>query len=276
MHKSPPKPDRNNSNQVDTISDSSFIVGVIGCGSIGSKFIRNLIKLKIVSPSQIRVSSRTPSKAKLRCNLDVISSNTEIASQCTVLFLFILPFQFRQIYQEIRESIQINHPLIISTLSGTTKLYLQRSLNTSFVITTGIDISVIETSVEDEHNLLEFEETDFLHSGTYNNAKAMKLVDSASFAAENLVRCGFDFVNSIVYTLCEWASKDPNFERIKAKPETYERLWEKSFVSLSSILTEEKFDQIGKCEIKKAFIRALVRNETNERKELSSSSFPQL
>jgi hypothetical protein len=125
-----------------------FVVGVIGCGSVGSKFVRELIQRRIVEPCQIRISSRTPSRAKQRCGIDAVASNAEVASHSTILFLFVLPFHFRTFSREIRDTIQRVKPLIISTLAGYTQVYLQRALNTRFLITTSVDLPTVNIAAE--------------------------------------------------------------------------------------------------------------------------------
>lgn len=129
-------------------NEGTFIVGVIGCGAIGSKFVKELIKRDIVKPNQIKISSRTPSRAKQRCGLEVVQNNTEVASHCTILFLFVLPFHFRNFSREIRDAIQGTRPLVISSLAGFTPQYLQRALNTPFLITTGVDMPTIQAASE--------------------------------------------------------------------------------------------------------------------------------
>ena len=136
------KPSKNGEN------DPTFIVGIIGCGSVGSKFVRELVKRNIVKPNQIKISSRTPSRAKQRCGLEVVPSNSEIASHCSILFLFVLPFHFRNFSREIRDAIQGSRPLVISSLAGFTPMYLQRALNTPFLITTGVDMPTIQIAAE--------------------------------------------------------------------------------------------------------------------------------
>lgn len=308
-------------------TEATFIVGVIGCGSVGSKFVRELLKRDIVKPNQIKISSRTPSKAKQRCGLEVIQSNTEIASHCTILFLFVLPFHFRNFSREIRDAIQGSRPLVISCLAGFTPMYLQRALNTPFLITTGVDMPTIQTAAEhldEEYPLASFSTGDELvhfqelymgmfDTGTENNASGegpdsvppknpersnisaqmsgslepnsneevnpfhIKLSDpkvkqkmhEASFAAENLINCGIDFLTSTINALKDWVALDSNYSKIQSKPETFNKLWAKSFIPLSSLNRVQSIQSSGSVEqqmpvrfmLKRAFVRSLIGNK---------------
>lgn len=383
-------------------SDANFIVGVIGCGSVGSKFVRELVKRDIVKPNQIKISSRTPSRAKQRCGLEVIPSNVEIASHCTILFIFVLPFHFRNFSREIRDAIQGSRPLVVSSLAGFTQMYLQRALNTPFLITTGVDMPTIQTAAEhldEEFPLASFSTGDELvhfqdyfmgmfeaggdmnpanqaetdskpkelnqeqkdqqdqnpsqpnidnvesqtsqnhntesndqnvspTNGTENennnnalndineeqksqneennqnneseqknekdlnpftmgfsNSKLMRKVHEASFAAENLSNCGFDFLTSTINALKDWVALDSNYAKIQAKPETYNKLWARSFIPLSSLNRVESIQTSGSVEqqmpvrfmLKRAFIRSLIGNkfvnmETSEQQKLAPLS----
>lgn len=297
-------------NPVSSDGTGDFIVGVVGCGSIGSKFVRELVKREIVKPNQIKISSRTPSKAKQRCGLDVIQDNVEVASHCTVLFLFVLPFHFRNFSREIREAIQGSRPLVISTLAGFTSIYLQRALNTPFLITTGIDMSTIKSAANHIHDeyplgmyatdeeitlfqeyfadiLQESSSTQALLSqdekiqdlsakekvhnpfkAVFEDPKQKRKSHQAAFAAENLSNCGIDFLTSAVTALKDWISLDPAYARIQLKEETFNKLWERSFIPLSSIDTDEDTQQAKSAEeqaqirfmLKRAFVRSLLGN----------------
>ena len=301
--------------------EGTFIVGVIGCGAVGSKFVKELLKRDMVKPNQIRISSRTPSRAKQRCGLEVVQNNTEVASHCTILFLFVLPFHFRNFSREIRDAIQGNRPLVVSSLAGFTPLYLQRALNTPFLITTGIDMATIQAGAEhlgEEFPLEQFATGDELvhfqeyFMGMFDvggqepqepaeeegkqvsatpsadhmepvdvNPFQMKLSDpklkrqlhEAAFAAENMSNCGIDFLNIIMNALKDWVALDPNHAKIQAKPETYNKLWTRSFIPLSSMSRVEAIQTSGSVEqqmpvrfmLKRAYIRSLVGSRLEEK-----------
>ncbi|OHT09848.1 hypothetical protein TRFO_04367 [Tritrichomonas foetus] len=341
-------------NNLGTPNDPTFIVGVIGCGSVGSKFVRELVKREIVKPNQIKISSRTPSRAKQRCGLEVIPSNTEIASHCTILFLFVLPFHFRNFSREIRDAIQGSRPLVVSSLAGFTPMYLQRALNTPFLITTGVDMPTIQNASEhldEEFPLASFASGDELvHFQEYfmgmfeaggngenpsnllqtsrddenrpkssndtsvsaqpsntsvlsgqkehqippqpseNNLnpfqikltdpKLMRQLHEASFAAENLSNCGFDFLTSTINALKDWVSLDSNYAKIQSKPETYNNLWTRSFIPLSSLNRVEAIQTSGSVEqqmpvrymLKRAFVRSLIGNKLADLKHQQEQS----
>ena len=385
----PQDSDGNNNQNAQSSSESNFIVGVIGCGSVGSKFVRELVKRDIVKPNQIKISSRTPSRAKQRCGLEVIQSNVEIASHCTILFIFVLPFHFRNFSREIRDAIQGSRPLVVSSLAGFTQMYLQRALNTPFLITTGVDMPTIQTAAEhlnEEFPLASFSTGDelvhfqdyfmgvfepggemnptnptegdpkpketnddqkeqtnnnenqdqnqnqenandihklTLQNGTdneyknnqdpqnkpessqlqeasvskdqnlsnsqnqegeqekpkddndnivnpftqgFSQPKLLRKVHEASFAAENLSNCGFDFLTNTINALKDWVALDSNYAKIQAKPETYNKLWARSFIPLSSLNRVESIQTSGSVEqqmpvrfmLKRAFIRSLI------------------
>lgn len=289
-----------------------FIVGVVGCGSVGSKFVKELVKREIVRPDQIRISSRTPSRAKQRCGLEVIQNNVEVASHCTILFLFVLPFHFRNFSREIRDAIQGSRPLVVSSLAGFTPMYLQRALNTPFLITTGVDMDTIKsaaTHLGEEFPLSSFATGEELvhfqeyfvgvfqeaaqankpiklsdeptepvpednknavnpFQATISNPKTLKKLHQASFAAESLANCGVDFLNSTINALKDWISLDPAYTRIQVKEETYNKLWARSFIPLSSLSRVESMHTSGNVEqqmpvrfmLKRAFIRSLLGN----------------
>ena len=337
---------RKNPNETSNYNDSKgeFIVGVIGCGSIGSKFVKELLKREIVKPNQIKISSRTPSRAKQRCGLEVIQNNVEVASHCTILFLFVLPFHFRNFSREIRDAIQGSRPLVISSLAGFTPMYLQRALNTPFLITTGIDMPTIKSAslnLNEEFPLASFASgEELIHFQEYfvglfvekanstptailNNAdpsiqvfdpsliissqnpnvnpflltltdpKLKRKLHEASFAAENLSNCGIDFLNSTITSLKDWISLDPAYARIQIKEETYNKLWARSFIPLSSLNRVESIQNTGSVEqqmpvrfmLKRAFVRSLLGNvlgmniqseNNNQLKIIQNSNTPPL
>jgi hypothetical protein len=355
-----------------------FVVGVLGCGSVGSKFVRQLVKRKLVQPNQIKISSRTPSRAKQRCGLDVTASNVEVAAHCTVLFLFVLPFHFRNFSREIRDTIQRARPLVVSTLAGFTQVYLQRALNTPDLITTAVDMPTIGAAAarlgqdfplagfatgEEFGAFLDFfglgrsdeqprrvSKSDAPATGKVdepppapetveepaeqppeptekvvtppidqpagsprsqaNEAEstrasrsprstrtsrvddgdeglpvpggddpddnpfllgisdpaATKYFHRAGFAAENLSNSGIANVNSLIGALRTWVALDPNHAKIQARPETYNRLWARSFVPPPCIARLEAVGDKGdngyekplRFLLKRAFVRALV------------------
>lgn len=278
-----------------------FIVGVIGCGSIDSKFVKELIKREIVQSNQILVASRTPSRAESRCGLEVTCDNSKVASLCSILFLFVLPHHFRNFSREIREAIQHNCPLVISSLAGFTARYMQRALNTPFLITTAVDIPTIQLASEhanDECPLEIFaagEEilhyTDIvmvnlkarfvnenplfdpfmIHS---NDASLQSKLHIAAFAAENLCNSGIEFLNSSIQSLISWLSLDPSYIRIQQKQETFNKLWVRSFFPLSTVTRVESFNPTEDIKnqlsvrywVKRAFIRSLLQNNLDESK----------
>jgi hypothetical protein len=310
--------------------ESTFVVGVIGCGSVGSKFVRELLKRQLVTPSQIKISSRTPSRAKQRCGLEVVANNMEVATGCSILLLFVLPYHFRNFSREIRETIQKTRPLIISTLAGFTQSYLQRALNTQFLITTCVDIPTIQAGAENleaEYPLVKFaigdeiqylgeqllrqEEVDQLaltEPAPQNppdasadsqaepplaadaepdldqpittralaapelvhitDPKTLRRFHQATFSAASLIKGGLQGLRSTIDALRSWVSLDPNHARSNQKPETYARLWARSFIPIpiENCIDDPETTHLPliAAVLKRSFVRSLLGPKWNE------------
>jgi hypothetical protein len=301
-----------------------FVVGVIGCGSIGSKFVRELLQRQIVEPGQIKISSRTPSRAKQRCGLEAVSCNADVASRCTILFLFVLPFHYRTFSREIRDMIQRTKPLIISTLAGYTQTYLQRALNTRYLITTAVDLPTVHVAanrVTQEFPFAGFATgaemarfQDYFSSAfakppeeaqetadaaepppegaegpeqafpaeepivnpfqvTLTDQKEIRHLHQAAFAAENLANVGIAHLNGAISALRDWVALDSNHSKIQARPVTYNRLWDRSFIPLPCIIKLESVPEKGSTDheapvrflLKRAFVRSLAPQVQQER-----------
>jgi competence protein ComER len=94
-------------------------IGFIGAGSMGSMMIGAFIRSGAVDPSNIIVSSRTPSKlSKLKdqyLGLRIAASNIETALQADCLFLCVKPLDFRCVLEEIVPALSSGHIVISIT-----------------------------------------------------------------------------------------------------------------------------------------------------------------
>ena len=114
-------------------------VGVLGCGNIGKKLLKNLIKIKDkkIVDFQIQVSTRQPEKVMnelmdmLDEDISISLNNEKIFEECDLIFLCIQPAQLDLLSKEvfnifndrIEKLIKKEYkcfPLLISFLSATT------------------------------------------------------------------------------------------------------------------------------------------------------------
>lgn len=114
-------------------------VGVIGCGNIGKKLLKNLIKVKDkkIIDFQIQVSTRQPEKvmSELLDLLDedilITLNNEKIFEECDLIFLCVQPAQLdllsKEVFNTFNDKIEKLikreykcYPIIVSFLSATT------------------------------------------------------------------------------------------------------------------------------------------------------------
>ena len=114
-------------------------VGIVGCGSIGKRLLKNLIKIKDkkIIDFQIQVSTRQPEKVMNEL-LDLLDediyiglNNEKVFEECDIIFLCIQPAQLDLLSKEVFTNFSDRveklikkeykcYPLIISFLSATT------------------------------------------------------------------------------------------------------------------------------------------------------------
>ena len=114
-------------------------VGIIGCGNIGKKLLKNLIKIKDkkIIDFQIQVSTRQPEKVMnellelLDEDISITLNNIKIFEECDLIFLCIQPIQLDLLSKEVFNTFSDKveklikreykcYPIIISFLSATT------------------------------------------------------------------------------------------------------------------------------------------------------------
>ena len=114
-------------------------VGVIGCGNIGKKLLKNLIKIKDkkIIDFQIQVSTRQPEKVMnelldmLDKDISITLNNEKVFEECDLIFLCVQPAQLdllsKEIFNTFNDKIEKLikreykcYPLIVSFLSATT------------------------------------------------------------------------------------------------------------------------------------------------------------
>jgi competence protein ComER len=95
-------------------------VGVIGTGNMGTMLIESFIRSRALEPNQIFISNRTVEKAiqlaKAQPGIKAVSTNTEVAEKCDVLFLCVRPTQFRNVIDDIHPVVTAEQ-LIVSITS---------------------------------------------------------------------------------------------------------------------------------------------------------------
>jgi competence protein ComER len=94
-------------------------IGFIGAGSMGSMLINAFIRAGALLPSNIAVSSRTPSKltalAEQYPGLWIASSNKQAAMDADYLFLCVKPLDYRRVLDEISHVLRPNQIVISIT-----------------------------------------------------------------------------------------------------------------------------------------------------------------
>ena len=115
-------------------------VGIIGCGSIGKKLLKNLIRIKDkkkkIIDFQIQVSTRQPEKLMnelldlLDEDISIHLNNEKVFEECDLIFLCIQPIQLdllcKEVFNTFNKSENFNrreykcYPFLVSFLSATT------------------------------------------------------------------------------------------------------------------------------------------------------------
>jgi competence protein ComER len=94
-------------------------IGFIGTGSMGSILVEALLASKALSPGNIIVSNRTPSKAEKLADrypgLAVAKSNAEVAQTADVLILCVKPLEYKQALEQLTSWLSAEHLLITIT-----------------------------------------------------------------------------------------------------------------------------------------------------------------
>jgi pyrroline-5-carboxylate reductase len=106
-------------------------IGFIGCGNLAQAIIQGLIDKKIISPSQIYVTNRTPSKVAAFCKknkINFLTQKEDLLKTCEIIFLATKPQDILEALMAIKPSIK-NHHYFVSLAAGVDGSLLKKYLN---------------------------------------------------------------------------------------------------------------------------------------------------
>ncbi len=110
-------------------SESTFKLGLIGCGKMGRALIEGALKNKVVAPENVFVSSRTPSAIETitkELGVTALDTNVEVANLCDVVLLCTKPADIPLVLLELaNESECLENTLLISAAAGLTIAQLE-------------------------------------------------------------------------------------------------------------------------------------------------------
>ncbi|KAI6656552.1 NADP-dependent oxidoreductase domain-containing protein 1 [Oopsacas minuta] len=112
-------------------TDSTFCIGVIGCGRIGSHLVRKLLQDPNITPDMIRLSTRQPDHLQefesqgVTCRFD----NIWLANNSDVIIICCLPSQIAPVLLDLSKSSISNTTLLVSILAGVGVNRIRRALN---------------------------------------------------------------------------------------------------------------------------------------------------
>ena len=113
-------------------TDSTFCIGVIGCGRMGSHLVRKLLQDPNLTPDMILVSTRQPDQLQEFESQGVICrfDNIWVANNCDVIFICCLPSQLAPVLLDLSKSYISNVCLLVSLLAGVGVSRIRRAVNT--------------------------------------------------------------------------------------------------------------------------------------------------
>lgn len=87
-------------------------IGIIGTGSMGSILIEAFLKASIITPSQLTITNRTPSKAtalkEVYPGIEVVYDAKDVATSADIIFICVKPLQFKPLLKEISPYLDTN------------------------------------------------------------------------------------------------------------------------------------------------------------------------
>ena len=112
-------------------TDTTFCIGVIGCGRMGSHLVRKLLQDTNLTADMILVSTRQPDQLQefesqgVTCRFD----NTWLANNSDVIFICCLPSQLAPVLLDLSKSYISNACLLVSLLAGVGGSRIRRAVN---------------------------------------------------------------------------------------------------------------------------------------------------
>lgn len=97
-------------------------IGFIGCGNMGKAMLGSIVKSKEIILENLIVSTKSKSSAEKINNefaVKAVTSNVEVAKNSDILFLAVKPYFFKEVIEEIKDTVKEN-TIIISIAAGVT------------------------------------------------------------------------------------------------------------------------------------------------------------
>lgn len=107
------------------------MVGFIGSGNMAAAIIKGMVSSGFVDGGSIAVFDIDTEKTKdisAECGVKVLSSENQIAEECTTVVLAVKPNVFPTLLSKISSSLEKNDPLILSIAAGKTLSYIAELL----------------------------------------------------------------------------------------------------------------------------------------------------
>ena len=104
-------------------------IGFIGCGNMAQAMIGGILKAGIVDASHVMASNPTEGKllsVKDKHNITITANNKETAAFADILVLSVKPIKYREVIDEIKDSVKENI-VIITIAPGLTIDFIQNS-----------------------------------------------------------------------------------------------------------------------------------------------------
>lgn len=114
---------------------TSVVIAVIGAGNMGASLIGGLIKNRHPADQLIAADPDQHKLKDLQQRFGIqIGGTSEACAKANVVILAVKPQSFSELADEIRESIQIRNPLILSVIAGLRLNSIQQSLGGNLAI----------------------------------------------------------------------------------------------------------------------------------------------
>jgi pyrroline-5-carboxylate reductase len=89
-------------------------IGIIGYGSMGSMLFDGFYESKIINPSDLYLSNRTKEKISHLTSkgINICESNSELVSKSDIIFICIRPYEFKELFNEIKSELKSEKHII--------------------------------------------------------------------------------------------------------------------------------------------------------------------